>query len=174
MPEAIQAEAGSPGVEDEGTGLVVADDGHGVPELEGTILRGDGGKVRDTKGLEEGLVDGEGDGDGPAVGDLKLDRVDVIRTDRVPRRRRELSRFSQYGVVWLRPTVGCLTIMGKDVELRIPFSLEEVECAVIGEALVVPTVELVPDEAGGEARMLVRVSFSVGDLLDGGEGLADA
>jgi len=173
-PEAVLAEVLSPGVEDEGTGLVVADDGHGVPELEGTILRGDGGKVRDTKGLEEGLVDGEGDGDGPAVGDLKLDRVDIVRTDRVPRAGRVLFRLMQYCPIGLNPTVGRLAIMGEDVELRIPFPLEEIKGGVIGDALVDTTVELVPDEATGEGRLLVRMSFPVGDLLDGREGLTDA
>jgi len=174
MPEAIQAEAGSPGVEDEGTGLVVADDGHGVPELKRAVLRGDGGQMRDTEGLEEGLINGQGDGDRAAAGDLVLDGVDVVGADGVPAGGRVLTRLAEYCTVWLRPQIGCLTVMGEDMQLRVPFPLKETEGGVIREALVVAAVELVPDEAGGEARVLVRVSFPVGDLLDGSQRLTDA
>lgn len=165
-PEAAQAEAGSPGIEDERAGLVVADDGHGVPELERAVLGGDEREMVDTKGLEEGLVDGEGDGDGPPLEDLILDRVDVVGADGVPAGGSELFRFLEHCSIWLNPAIGRLTIVGEDVELRIPFPLEEIKGGVIGQALVETTVELVPDEATGEARMLVRVSFLVGDLLD--------
>jgi len=128
----------------------------------------------DAEGLEEGLVDGERDGDGSAAGDLILNSVDVVRTDRVPRGCRVLTSFTQDCSVWLRPAIGRLAVVGEGMELRVPFPLKEIEGGVIGEALVVASVELVPDEATGEARVLVRVSFSVGNLLDGGEGLTDA
>jgi hypothetical protein len=60
------------------------------------------------------------------------------------------------------------------MQLRVPFPLKETEGGVIRESLVVATVELVPDEATGESRVLVRVSFSVGNLFDGRQGLPDA
>jgi len=122
--------------------------------------------MRETEGLEEGLIDGEGDGDGPAVRYLELNGVGVVRADGVPVGRRVLARLAEHCTVWLRPPIGRLTVMGKDVELRVPFPLQEVEGGIIGESLVLTTVELVPDEAGGEARVLVRVSFPVGDLLN--------
>lgn len=124
--------------------------------------------MRETEGLEEGLVDGKSDCDGTAVAQLVLDGVDVVRTDRVPRGGRVLTSFAQDCTVWLRPSVGRLAVVGENVELRVPLPLKEIEGGIIGEALVLTTVELVPDEATGEARVLVRVSFPVGDLLDGG------
>lgn len=128
----------------------------------------------DTEGLEEGLIDGQGDGDGTAARDLVLDGVDVVGADRVPAGGRELLSLVEDGTVWLRPAIGRLTVMGEDVELRVPVPLKEIEGGVIGEACVFTTVELVPDEAAGEPWVLVRVRFPVGDLLDGGEGLTDA
>ncbi len=128
----------------------------------------------DTEGLEEGLIDGERDCDGAPARHLKLDGVHVEWADGVPGAGREVLRLSEHEAVWLRPTVGRLAVMGKNVELRVAFPLKEGEGCVIGETSVLTTVELVPDEARGEARMLVRVSFPVGDLLDGGEGLTDA
>jgi len=122
--------------------------------------------VVDAEGLEEGLVDGEGDGDGPPLEDLILYGVDVVRADRVPAGGCELTRLAERCGVGLYPPVGRLTVVGKDMELSIPFPCEKTKSSVIGQALVETTVELVPDEATGEARMLVRVSFPVGDLLD--------
>jgi len=130
--------------------------------------------LRETEGLEEGLVDGEGDGDGTPLEDLILDGVDVVGADRVPRGGRVLTSFTEDCTVWLRPSVGRLTIVGEDMQLRVPFPLKETEGGVIRESLVVATVELVPDEATGESRVLVRVSFSVGNLFDGRQGLPDA
>jgi len=173
-PEAVLAEVLSPGIEDEWSGLVVADDGHGVPELKRAVLRGDGGKMIDAEGLEEGLIDGKSDGDGPALEDLILDGVDVVGTDGVPRAGRVLFRLVEDRSVWLCPAIRRLTVMGKDMELCIPFPLEQGEGSVVGQTSVLTTVELIPDEATGEARVLVRVSFPVGNLLDGREGLADA
>ncbi len=128
----------------------------------------------DTEVVEEAAVDGECDGDGPAAGDLVLDSVDVVGADGMPAGYGELLRFSQRCGIGLRPTVGRLTIMGKDVELCVPFSMKEIEGSVIGEALVLTTVELVPDEAAGKSRVLVRVTLTIGNFLDSGECLTDA
>ncbi len=127
----------------------------------------------DTKVVEEAAVDGQGDGDRAAAGDLVLDGVDVVGVYRVPAGGCEVTRFSEDCVIGLRPTVGCLTIMGKDVELRVPLPLEKVKRGVIGQSLVLTAVELVPDEATGEPRALITMSFPVGHLLDSGEGLTD-
>lgn len=120
------------------------------------------------EGLEEGLVDGQGDGHGPSARDLVLDGVDVVGADGVPAGGRVVTSLLQYCKVWLCPAIGRLAVVGENVELRVPLPLEEGKGSIVGQTSVLTTVELVPDEATGEARVLVRVSFPVGDLLDGG------
>ncbi len=128
----------------------------------------------DAEVVEEAAVDRDCDGHGPSVRYLVLNRVDVIGADGLPSGGGVLTRLAEYCDVGLNPEIGRLTIMGEDVELGIPFPVKEGERGVVGDALVCATVELVPNEATGETRVLVRVAFSVGYLLDGGEGLADA
>lgn len=121
----------------------------------------------DAEVVEEAAVDGESECHGPAAGNLVLDRVRVEWADGSPFPHRVLSRFSERVRVRLSPEVGGLTVVGEHMELRISLPLEQVEGSIVGDALILSAIELVPDKATGKARALVRMSFPVGDLFDG-------